>query len=198
MKGVRGEDDSGNIELKAFLAGNDILLMPKDIVDAKNTLAKAYYSGIISEDRLARSVKKILAMKYKVGLHKIQPVDLVNLYEDLNSLENKVIYEQAIENAITVVKNNYDLLGIKNLENKKIAYVKMGEADADPFFEMLNRYAEVTQVAARDISTLRRKLGEFNLVIVGFHKDNSSPWKPIQIFTKRSVMVTRVSKAAHL
>ncbi len=84
MRGARGEDDTGNIELKAFLAGNDILLMPKDIVDAKNTLAKAYYSGIISEDRLARSVKKILAMKYKAGLHEYQPVDLVNLYEDLN------------------------------------------------------------------------------------------------------------------
>ncbi|MGB5238319.1 MAG: glycoside hydrolase family 3 N-terminal domain-containing protein, partial [Flavobacteriaceae bacterium] len=194
MRGARGEDDTGNIELKAFLAGNDILLMPKDIVDAKNTLAKAYYSGIISEDRLARSVKKILAMKYKAGLHEYQPVDLVNLYEDLNSLENKVIDERTMENAITVVKNNFDLLGIKNLENKKIAYVKMGEADSDPFFKMLNRYAEVTQVAARDISTLRRKLSEFNLVIVGFHKDNSSPWKPYKFSQKDLLWLLELSR----
>ncbi|MEN8788473.1 MAG: glycoside hydrolase family 3 N-terminal domain-containing protein [Flavobacteriaceae bacterium] len=194
MRGVRGDDDSGNIELKAFLSGNDILLMPKDIVDAKITLAKAYYSGIISEERLARSVKKILAIKYKAGLNRYRPLDLKNLYEDLNSLENKVIDDRAMEHAITVVKNRFDLLGIKNLENKKIAYVKMGEADSDPFFKMLNRYADVTQVAAKDISTLKRKLGEFNLVIVGFHKDNSSPWKPYKFSQKDLLWLLELSR----
>ncbi len=194
MRGVRGDDDSGNIELKAFLSGNDILLMPKDIVDAKNTLAKAYYSGIISEERLARSVKKILALKYKAGLSNYSPVDLNNLYQDLNSLDNKVIDEHAMEHAITVVKNKFDLLGIKNLENKKIAYVKMGEADSDPFFQMLNRYAKVTQVAAKDISTLRRKLSEFNLIIVGFHKDNSSPWKPYKFSQKDLLWLLELSR----
>ncbi|MGI9548002.1 MAG: glycoside hydrolase family 3 protein, partial [Flavobacteriaceae bacterium] len=184
MKGVTQNEESGNVELKAFLAGNDLLLMPKDLVVAKNTIAKAYYSGIITEERLAASVKKILAFKYRARLNNYKPINTKDVYNDLNSLGNNVVYERAIEQALTVVKNEFNLIGIKNLENKKIAYVKMGDADSDPFLESLNRYANVTQVAARDISTLKRKLSEFNLVIVGFHKDNSSPWKPYKFSQK--------------
>ncbi len=184
MKGVTQNEDFGNAELKAFLAGNDVLLMPRDLVMAKNTMAKAYYNGIISERRLARSVKKILAAKYRAGLHQRNSIELEGLYEDLHSIENDIVYEQAIEQAITLAKNKFDLIGLKNLENKKIAYVKMGDSDGDRFLETLNLYADVTEVSARDISTLKRKLSEFNLVIVGFHKDNSSPWKQYKFSQK--------------
>ena len=194
MKGVSGKEEDGNAELKAFLAGNDILLMPKDLLKAKNKLAKAFYSGLISEERLEKSVKKILAAKYIAGLHTYQPVLLDGLVEDLNSAENDVIYEEAIEAAITVVKNKFDLIGIKHLENKKIAYVKMGDSDSDDFLKTLNKYAEVTPVAARDINTLRRKLTEFNLVIVGFHKDNSSPWKPFKFSRKELQWLQELAK----
>ncbi len=194
MKGVSGKEESGNAELKAFLAGNDILLMPKDLTQAKNKLAKAYYSGLISEERLEESVKKILAAKYKSGLYNYQAVALDGLVEDLNSLDNDVIYEEAIEAAITVVKNKFDLIGIKNLENKKIAYVKMGAAESDVFYETLNRYTEVTPVAARDINTLKRKLTEFNLVIIGIHKDNSSPWKPFKLSQKELLWLQELAR----
>ncbi len=193
MKAVTQSDEAGNTELKAFLAGNDMLLMPRDVIAARNSLAKAYYSGIISEARLERSVKKILAVKYLSGLHNYQPVDLEGLMEDLNHQENDRVYERAIEEAITVVKNDFDLLPLKNLENKKIAYVSMGEADSEPFLKRLNKYAEVTQVAAREINTLKRKLSEFNLVIVGFHKDNSSPWKPYKFSQKELLWLQEIS-----
>ncbi len=194
MKGVSGNEEGGNAELKAFLAGNDILLMPKDLLLAKNKLAKAYYSELISEERLERSVKRILAAKYQVGLNNYQPVALEGLMEDLNAPDNDVIYEEAIEAAITVVKNRFDLIGIKNLENKKIAYVKLGDSDSDVFLETLNKYTDVTSVAARDINTLKRKLTEFNLVIVGLHKDNSSPWKPYKFSQKELLWLQELSR----
>ena len=194
MQGVTKYDDPGNIELKAFLAGNDLLLMPKDLEMAKNTLAKAYYSGIVSEDRLATSVKKILAVKYKVGLHNYQPVVMEGIHEQLNDLENEVVYEKAIEKALTILKNEYGLVGIKNLENKKIAYVGLGDSNSDPFFEALNLYTSVTRVSARDLSTLKRKLSEFNLIIVGFHKDNSSPWKPYKFSQKELLWLLELAR----
>lgn len=193
MKGVTANDEAGNTELKAFLAGNDLLLMPRDVTAAKNTLAKAYYSGLISEKRLETSVKKILAVKYLAGLHAYQPLDMDGLIDDLNAVENDMVYERAIEEAITVLKNDFDLLPLKNLENKKIAYVKMGEADSDTFLNTLNKYAEVTQVAARDINTLKRKLSEFNMVVVGLHKDNSSPWKPFKFSQKELLWLQEIA-----
>ncbi len=186
MQGVANYAKEGEVELAAFLAGNDILLMPLDVPKAKAKLLEAYKNGRITENRLAYSVKKILMAKYKVGLHRYSPIKLDNLYKNLNSLEDDMIYEEAIENAITVVKNNVSLLAIKKLENKKIAYVKFGDDNSDPFVEELNKYAKVTQINGKDIATLKAGLKAYNLVIVGFHKSNANPWKSYK-FSKREI-----------
>ncbi len=194
MKGVSDFASNGITELEAFLAGNDILLMPKDFVKSKDTFLKAYQKEMISEQRLAYSVKKILMAKYKVGLHQYRPIDTNNIIEDLNGPENDVIYEEAIENAITVISDKLNLIGIKKLENKKIAYVKFGDGVNTPFLETLNKYAKVTQVNGKDIATLKRKLFDFNLIIIGFHKSNESPWKPYKFSQKEHFWLQEISR----
>ncbi|MCK0191545.1 glycoside hydrolase family 3 N-terminal domain-containing protein [Arenibacter sp. F20364] len=186
MKGVSNFAKEGEVELSAFLAGNDILLMPLDVAKAKVKLLEAYNRGRITENRLATSVKKILMAKYKVGLNNYKPIETKNLYEDLNSLEDDILYEEAMENAITVVKNDFSLMAIKKLENKKIAYVKFGDAESDPFLKELNKYATVTQINGKDITTLKQRLSDYNLVIIGLHKSNESPWKAYK-FTKNEL-----------
>lgn len=176
MSGVTGFAGEGQTELQAFLAGNDMLLMPKDLQQAKVALIAAYERGLISEERLAYSVKKILMAKYKAGLHRYQPVAMEGLSEALHSPEDDRVYEMAMEQAITVVKNRFNLLGIKNLENKKIAYVKLGDDSSDPFLRALNLYTEVTQVNGKDIATLKNNLKGYNVIIIGYHKSNKSPW----------------------
>ncbi len=193
MKGAADYGKEGEVELKAFLAGNDILLMPTDVTKAKEKLLKAYEKGKISEKRLATSVKKILMAKYQVGLHRYRAIYLEGLYDDLNSLEDDLVYERAIENALTVVKNNFYLMGIKKLENKKIAYVKLGNANSDPFLEELNKYASVTQVNGKDIETIKKKLADYNLVIIGFHKSNESPWKAYKFSNKELDWLQQIS-----
>jgi beta-glucosidase-like glycosyl hydrolase/CubicO group peptidase (beta-lactamase class C family) len=186
MKAVSEFAPEGEVELSAFMAGNDILLMPVDVKNAKVKIIEAYNYGLITENRLSESVKKILMAKYKANLHNYKPIVINNLYKDLNSLENDIIYEEAIENAITIVKNKFDLAPIKNLDNKKIAYVRFGDDDGTPFYNTLNKYAKVTHIKAKDIAGYRNKLKEFNLVIIGFHKNNDSPWKGYK-FTKNEL-----------
>ncbi|WP_421802949.1 glycoside hydrolase family 3 N-terminal domain-containing protein [Flagellimonas sp.] len=177
MKAVSEFAAEGKVALEAFLAGNDMLLMPENVLKAKETIIEAYNKGTITEERLAESVKKILMAKYKAGLYNYKPVDLENLYEDLNGVENDVVYEGAIEGAITVAKNNFALMPIKKLDNKKIAYVHFGDDSGAPFLKTLNKYYKVTHIQAKDIAQYKKELANFNLVIIGFHKDNSSPWK---------------------
>ncbi len=177
MKAVSEFAPEGEVELQAFLAGNDMLLMPENVLKAKEKLIEAYNTGVISEARLAHSVKKILMAKYKAGLYDYRPIDLNNLYEDLNAIENDVVYEEAIEGAITVAKNNFSLMPIKKLENKKIAYVQFGDDSGSTFIESLNKYFKVTQIKAKDIAGYKKELENYNLVIIGFHKSNESPWK---------------------
>ncbi len=195
MRGVADTGKNGDVEVKAFLAGNDMLLMPTAVAQAKEKLAKAYKKGKITERRLASSVKKILMAKYKVGLHKYRPIPLKNLYEDLNSRADDLVYEEAIENAITVVKNAYYLMGIKKLENKKIAYVKFGDSNSASFLSELNKYASVTQVNGKDIATLKTKLADYNLVIIGLHKSDESPWKPYNLSQKEKIWLQEIAEA---
>ena len=193
MKGVSGNKKPGQVELEAFMAGNDMLLMPTEVEMAKEKLTKAYNKGKITEARLSSSVKKILMAKYKAGLHKYKPVVTKNLFEDLNSLENDLIYEEAIENAITVIKNDFYLMGIKKLENKKIAYVKFGDDDHAPFLKTLNKYAKVTEVSAKDITTLKERLASYNLIIVGHHKSNASPYKSYKLSKKELAWLREIA-----
>ncbi|WP_127138971.1 glycoside hydrolase family 3 N-terminal domain-containing protein [Flagellimonas oceanensis] len=177
MKAVSEFAPEGKVELEAFLAGNDMLLMPENVLKAKETFVQAYNEGLITEERLSESVKKILMAKYKAGLYDYKPVKLENLVADLNGVENDVVYEQAIEGAITVAKNNFSLMPIKKLDNKKIAYVHFGDDSGSVFHESLNKYFKVTHIKAKDIAEYKKELANYNLVIIGFHKDNSSPWK---------------------
>ena len=176
MKGIANFKDPGDIELAAFLAGNDVLLGSEDVPKASALIIQAYQSGTISEERLANSVRKILSAKYKAGLNKYVPVDTLNLVEDLNSINDLVLYDKLIENSITVIKNNNGILPVKNLELKKIAYVNFGNADGAPFLKQLSKYAEVDWVKANKLDELLEKLKAYNYVILGFHKSNASPW----------------------
>ena len=194
MKAVSKFAPEGEVELSAFMAGNDILLMPVNVKNAKAKIIEAYNNGRITEERLSKSVKKILMAKYKANLHNYKPLVINNLYEDLNNLENTIIYEEAIENAITIVKNKFDLAPIKNLDNKKIAYVKFGDDDGSPFYNTLNKYASVTKIDAKDIAAYRDKLKKFNLVIIGFHKSNDSPWKSYKFSKNELFWLQEISR----
>ena len=171
MKGASDFKAPGDLELSVFLAGNDILLCPVDVPVGFNKLVSAYNEGVITEARLAHSVKKILRYKYKVGLNKYKAIDLKNLNTDLNPSENEALDYKLYENAITVLKNENDILPIKNL-NQKIAYVKFGDAENSAFVTTLKKYTEVTEVAHTALDSLNNALKQYDIVIVGFHKLN--------------------------
>ncbi len=194
MKAVSEFADGGEVELEAFLAGNDVLLMPIDVEKAKAKLIEAFDEGIIPSQRLAYSVKKILMAKYKAGLGNYRPVELENLTAELNEVENDVVYEEAMEHAITVVKNNFSLLPIARLDNKKIAYVQFGDEKGTTFHKTLSKYTAITQINAKDISGYREELKNYNLVIIGFHKSNESPWKSYKFSKNEQFWLSEISK----
>lgn len=177
MKGVANFSEPGDIDVAAFLAGNDVLLMSEDVPKASAKLIEAYNNQVITEERLAFSVKKILMSKYKMGLHDFKPISLEHLSKDLNRIKDDVLNEELFENAITVVKNNNKLLPIKMLDTRTVAYVSMGDADGSAFYKELQKYTKVNKVEAENLDELLAKLKQYNTVVVGFHKSNETPWK---------------------
>ncbi len=176
MKGASNFKQPGDIDLEAFLAGNDILLFAEDVPLALEKICVAYQDSIISEYRLSHSVKKILKYKYRAGLDQYSPIDLKNLHSDLNSPEAAAFQYQLYENAVTVIKNDDDNLPVRDLEREKIAYVKLGDDRHGPFLSTLQKFADVTEIVEPDLDSLKLRLAGFDRVIVGFHKADGA-WK---------------------
>lgn len=194
MKGAANFKEAGEIDLAAFLAGNDVLLISEDVPKSQLLLMKAYAQGTITEERLQHSVKKILMAKYKADLHNYKPISTQNLIEDLHTPEDDMLYEKAMENAITVVKNKKNILPINKLQKTKIAYVNFGDDSGDTFLRFLNKYTKVDWVKANSLDSYIEKLDKYDYVIMGFHKPNDHPWKPYKIDEKELVWMYEIAR----
>jgi beta-glucosidase-like glycosyl hydrolase/CubicO group peptidase (beta-lactamase class C family) len=176
MKGASNFSQPGDIDLEAFMAGNDILLFAENVPLASEKICMAYQDTLISEERLARSVKKILSYKYKVRLDSYLPIDTANLSRDINTADDAALQYTLYENAVTVIKNDKAILPIKNIEKERIAYVKLGDDSPSPFLTTLRKYTDITEINESCIDSIEFRLRPFTKVIVGFHKPDGA-WK---------------------
>src|SRR5690554_5401962 len=194
MKGASDFKKPGEIELAAFLAGNDVLLISEDVPKAMEFLLNSYNEKVISEKRLAYSVKKILYAKYKAGLNNYKPVNSAYLVEDLNSVIDNALYEEAMDNALTVIKNDRAILPIKDLQKKKIAYINFGDDSGEDFLNELKKYGNITWVKATSLDEYIQKLKDYNYVIIGFHRSNDTPWKKFEFSENELVWLYEIAR----
>ncbi|MFY7757451.1 MAG: glycoside hydrolase family 3 N-terminal domain-containing protein, partial [Flavobacterium stagni] len=192
MKGASKFMAPGELDLEAFLAGNDILLFPENVPLASEKISTAYANGLITEDRLAHSVKKILQYKYKVGLHQYRPVDEKNISGAMFTTFKDALHYQVYENAITLVKNNDEILPIKDLR-QKIAYVKIGDDVNSNFVSTLKKYTEITEVNESNLDSLDVCLKNYDLVILGYHKSDRA-WKKHDLSDNELALIAKIAK----
>ncbi len=189
MKGASQFKLPGQLELAAFLAGNDVLLFSENASIAIDAMFNAFKNKEFNEERLNHSVRKILNAKYKAGLNNPKPVELEHLQSDLVQIEDEVLNRELFDNAITLVENN-GAYPVENLE-QKIGYFAMGNDDGTPFFEMLRKYADVKKINSIAIDSLK----QFDLIIVGYHKSNDHPWKQYQMSDEEVTVLKSISKS---
>src|SRR5690606_25977106 len=110
MKGVTDGNEPGIVDKDAILAGNDLLEFTEDVPKAIQEIRRAINQGLISQAELDRRARKILAVKYWVGLNKYEPTSLLNIVEELNSPEANLLNRKLTEASLTVLKNDQDVL----------------------------------------------------------------------------------------
>lgn len=170
MEGVAKFYKPGEVDVKALEAGNDILLFSQDVPLAVKKIKEKLTSGNISEERLAHSVKKILAAKYEVGLNK-RPVitDTLNLTARLNQAI-PAFRTKVAKAALTLVKDEYSIVGSLT-ESKKVAYFSV-DAKSDVFINALKNKAPQVKV----IDNLN-DAKSYDLIMIGVHQLSFYPGK---------------------
>lgn len=192
MDGVAKAYPPGEVDARAFEAGNDILLFSQAVKTGKQKIIAKINSGEISEERLAESVKKILMAKYFVGLHNSKPIDTKDLVLRLNPPAHQALTSKLYENAATLIKNESDLLPIKNLAETKIAFVPLEEAEFETFHQNLNFHVQTDLVRIKSVSEVS-KLKDYDYVIIGFHKSNETAYKSYKISANSNAILKAAS-----
>jgi beta-N-acetylhexosaminidase len=104
----------GRAAVEAFKAGNDLLIIPADLGASYDSMLKAVRSGEISQQRLNRSVLKILKIKGRLGLNTSRTVDLATIATSVGKPENIAFGQQVADAAITLVRDNGKVLPLKS------------------------------------------------------------------------------------
>ena len=188
MNAIAKKFSPGEIDLRAFKAGNDIMLFSQDVPSGKALIKSAFEKGEISENRLAESVKKILKTKFLLGLQDLKPINPENINVDLNNASHAEISEKLYANAITLLKDEKNLLPLSC--SKTYYYLPLEEAPFQTFVENLNFGTTINLISKEEIS----QIPENSTVIVGFHKDNSTAYKPYKISQNGKDILTELSK----
>ena len=193
MKGLSSFKSTGNLDMLAFKAGNDILLMSENVSEGVNSIIDEYNKGSISEIRLSHSVKKILKAKYKVGLNKSSVISTINLDNDLNNISDKILNEQLVERSLTVVKNKENIIPITDLK-KKIGYMSFGNDSAVSFFSHLNKYSKVDEILNINLKNSDSIISKYNTIIIGVHANSKTPWNSYKINKKEIDLINHIAK----
>ncbi len=180
MKGVTKYFEPGETEVEAFLAGNDILLLPLDVPKATKQIKAALESGRITEDRLNRSVHRILKTKFNYGLNTSQSIQsLSSIPDDINNIEATILKEILTEESLTLVKNEQNLIPIKRLQDKKFAALSLGATSTTAFQKRLASYVDLEfhykgkTISSSERQNLVSKLSSADVVFVGLHDMSS-------------------------
>jgi len=91
--------------VQAVLAGNDMVIIPADLDGAYNGLLHAVQSGLISRQRIDRSVLKILRLKASLGLNRKRFVSLDQVPELVAQPDSLDLAQQVSDRAITLVRD---------------------------------------------------------------------------------------------
>ncbi|MCB2379767.1 serine hydrolase [Hymenobacter sp. BT635] len=182
MKSVSNLYKPGELDALALLAGNDVLLFSEDVPMALQRIREDVAAGKISQEDIDQRVRKILRAKYWAGLNRYQPVDVPNLTENLNRPLSRTVQQQIYEHAVTVVKNEDDLLPFHRLDTLRIATVTIGTGTGSTFGTIMNKYqgGAIYSVPNRyavdsTFARIQSRLTPYNVVVVSLHGMNNTP-----------------------
>ena len=192
MKGVKLGKKTENIDLAAFNAGNDVILVSDNVIDGIQSIKNAYLNGKIKDSRLEISVKKILKAKYKSNLNNYKPISTLDKPLS-SSIDSSLVY-LAFQKSITVLENK-NILPLK-LESS-YGYLSIGRGRGLFFRDKLNKYAKILDLNGLDYDKIIKSFykNKLKAIIVGWHpKGEKSPYTVPRLTKNEIELLKKISE----
>lgn len=175
MQAVAAQYPPGIVDVKALLAGNDMLLNTMDVKTTIEEVKKAIQKGEITQEEIDQRVRKVLAAKAWMGLDQWKPIETEGLVEDLNNSKAQYLNRKLVEASMTLLSNQGDILPLKDLSPGKVAFLAIGSESETDFQRALSRYVEADQFFApadmglNEMVELLEQLKGYEQVVAGIH-----------------------------
>lgn len=191
MNGVAKESGLAkkDIPLAAYKAGVDLLLMPEDVENSITVIQQALERGEITMEGLDMRVKKMLALKARLGIldkgyDPIIDMDDLNHFTDIERIDGRMekkmdLVKKISKQTMTVLFNDNSAgYGLPvSLEGKKVAYVGFKNPQFGREFGVVaNRYGAVDTIllgndaSLAELRSARNRLRNHDLIIMGFNE----------------------------
>jgi len=119
------------VAIKAFEAGHDIILKPKDPAAAIAALAASVRSGRLTERRIDEAALRLLTLKARLGLHKNRLADESRLGEFVGSPEHLRLVQEVADKSLTMLKND-GVFPVASSRLAKAVNINVQKLDGDP------------------------------------------------------------------
>ncbi|MDQ4008419.1 MAG: glycoside hydrolase family 3 protein [Actinomycetota bacterium] len=106
MAGVREKYGDDRVPVLALKAGADMLLMPPDLELAYGAVLDAVRSGELTRSRIDTSVRRVLRLKWDLGLADDPYVDVSEVPAKVGTPEHKAAAQDLTDRSTTLVKND--------------------------------------------------------------------------------------------
>jgi beta-glucosidase-like glycosyl hydrolase/CubicO group peptidase (beta-lactamase class C family) len=170
----------GEAEAAALKAGMDVLEYVTDPELTIKTVVDKIKKGEIPEKLINEKCMKVLASKYWAGLNEKKEIKEKGLPEELSSPETIALIRELYANALTVIRNENDIIPVKNLKDIKIAVVAVNRNDQTVLQKRAGKYSPVdcyfinTEDSASR-NTFLRKMNRYDLIISGIYNLDQRP-----------------------
>lgn len=120
MRGVLAQMGITEATKQAVVAGNDVILMPQDVPAAIEAIVAGVREGRFTEARVDSSVRRLLALKERMGLDRQRTVDLDSMRAIVGHPEHVQTAQLAAERGITLVRDTRSTVPLQQARSTRV------------------------------------------------------------------------------
>ena len=179
MKGVRNQNRfEGDVEIRALLAGVDILLLPGETDSVIAAIKQAVEQDIIPEELINERCMRVLQFKDSREILGFKPAKISDIPSRLNSAKAVWLNRQLEEKALTLLKNDGNILPLNAKTAENTAFLCVDRKKYSNEYEQivgechLPFYYMDKKISGKEQSAILSKLSPYDQIIVAFGGSN--------------------------
>ena len=179
MKGVRNQNRfEGDVEIRALLAGADILLLPGETDSVIAAIKRAVEEGVISEELINERCLRVLQFKESRGITNYASTNSAEINKWMNRSEAVWVNRQIEEKALTLLKNEGDILPLNVKTAGNTAFLCVDRKAYQSEYKRivgeynLPYYYVDKKISSKEQTNILTKLAPYKQIIVAFGGSN--------------------------